>query len=344
MQRYDYIILGGGIAGSLLAWHLFRKKQSFLLIDNEEPCASSRVAGGMINPITGKRLVLSWMYGQLHRFNRHFYPALEKSLGISFYRELPLLRIFKNAAQANDWLVRSQDPAYRPFILDEEQPDSPHGLNMPFGCGMVRGAALDTVPLLNTLHQFLGPAYQRATIDYREIFPDSLPVRVGPWQARKLIFCEGWQAVNNPWFSYLPFNPCKGDVLKVRAGISQNAGITAGVFLLPFGDHFRSGSTYVWDELDCRPTEKGLREMSGQLRKMLTTSHTVLEHKAGVRPTVKDRRPFLGQHPEHAQLYIFNGLGTKGLSLAPWFSRQMADYLTLGAPLMAQVDIKRFPG
>ncbi len=343
MNKYDYIILGGGIAGSLLAWQLHLRKKSFLLIDNEDPHASSRVAGGMINPITGKRLVLTWMAEKLYDFNHRFYPRLEKSLGVPFYRELPLRRVFKNAAQANDWLVRCRQADYRPFILNDGDETSLFGIKTPFGYGTVLGAAVDTVPLLNALHAVLGNSYRKTNITYDEIKPAKEHIRIGELACQKLIFCEGWKATANPWFSYLPFNPCKGDVLKIRAEISQHTGIAAGVFLLPFGDHFRCGSTYIWDELDCTATEQGLRTMTRQLENILSVPHALLEHKAAVRPTVKDRRPFLGRHPREKRFYIFNGLGTKGLSLAPWFSRHMADYLLGHGGLMPEVDIKRFP-
>lgn len=47
--------------------------------------------------------------------------------------------------------------------------------------------------------------------------------------------------------------------------------------------------------------------------------YNVVEHKAGVRPSVSDRRPVLGPCKDYEQLVVFNGLGTKGVSLAPFF-------------------------
>jgi glycine oxidase len=163
--------------------------------------------------------------------------------------------------------------------------------------------------------------------------------------ADKLIFCEGYKALENPYFSGLPFKLTKGEVLTIKAPFLKQTEkvINKGVFILPVGDDvYKVGATYEWADLTELPTEKGKAELVDKLKKVLRIPFEIVNHQAGIRPTVNDRRPLIGLHPKHSALAVFNGLGTKGVMLAPYFAQQLYSFLEENKALEEEVDIKRF--
>ncbi|MEM9850214.1 MAG: FAD-dependent oxidoreductase, partial [Bacteroidota bacterium] len=163
-------------------------------------------------------------------------------------------------------------------------------------------------------------------------------------KAASIIFCEGHRAKQNPFFSYLPFGGTKGEVLLVKIPEAQfEKMLKQRVFIVPLGDDlYWIGATNDWQYEDGQPTAKGRQYLEDRLKEVLKVPFEIVSHQAAVRPTVKDRRPFLGRHPKYPQLGIFNGLGTKGASLGPYFAKHFADFLTEQQPLMPAVDIQRY--
>jgi len=159
-----------------------------------------------------------------------------------------------------------------------------------------------------------------------------------------VIFCEGYRVLDNPFFKQLPFTHAKGEILTIYAKkLKLDKILSKGIFILPIGNHFfKVGSTYNWNDLDEKPTEHGKNEIVDKLEKIIGTSFEIISHRAGIRPTVIDRRPILGFHPVFANLGILNGLGTKGVSLAPFFANHFVEFLEDGKPLLPEVDINRF--
>ena len=90
------------------------------------------------------------------------------------------------------------------------------------------------------------------------------------------------------------------------------------------------------------PTSKATDEIKSKLEKILKYPYEIIGQKAGIRPTTQDRRPLIGKHPEIGNAYIFNGLGTKGVSIAPYFSVMFTNWLLGEGTLSSEVDIKRF--
>ncbi len=341
MKHTEYLIIGGGIAGVMLAWHLIQAGRDVLIIDNADPCSATRVAGGMINPVTGKRLVLSWRYDAFYAYNTAFYPRLEKVLKTSFYTPLIIRRIFKNAGQANDWLLRQNDPQYQPYIAEDAP--LPPCFNAPYGSARIhRAAGVQPAVLLKALYAYFGERLLVQDVYYGDVEPAARNVRVGNIVCRHCLFCEGWRGMHNPWFRFLPFNPSKGDVLTLGADTLPHEAVAAGEFLLPQNNALRCGSTYIWDRMDCTPEPLQARKLLNRVGRFYNRPLRIIDHKAGIRPTVKGRRPFLGRHPVEKRLWIFNGLGTKGLSLAPLLARNMTRRLLEGAALDPETDIARY--
>ncbi|NJM26204.1 MAG: FAD-binding oxidoreductase [Bacteroidia bacterium] len=161
-------------------------------------------------------------------------------------------------------------------------------------------------------------------------------------KARAIIFCEGAGARNNPWFSWLPIRPLTGEVLLIQADKPFEVILNRGVYVVPSGGgQYCVGSTYRHGAAE-GPTDEGRRELDTKLMELTTVNYRVTGQRSGVRPTTPDRKPLVGRHPDHACLWVFNGLGTKGISLAPYFSNYLVNCLENEVLVNNAVDISRY--
>jgi glycine/D-amino acid oxidase-like deaminating enzyme len=379
---YDFLIIGQGIAGSILAYTLLQQGKNVFVIDNSPPNlftkATSKIStpqtdnllfkhseylypglkkvlgdtfkpkviGGLITPVTGKRFSKTWLADMLLPFSEQFYDALQKNLKTSFYTPVPVVRIFADTRQANDWDVRQADPSYTKWV-DTAYHFENNQINYPYGYTVFKhGAVLDGAKMLYAFHTYFK---KKAVIQRGDFKVDRIKIKksfieTDQIAARQIIFCEGWRALYNPYFAWLPFLPAKGELLILKSSeLNLKEVINRGIFIRPLGgDLYLSGSTYSWDDHTLAATEKARIEIETKLKNLIKTQFKTIEQLAGIRPTVKGRRPFIGRHPQHENVYIFNGLGTKGLLLAPYFARHLCDFLLHDKPLRADVDIRRF--
>lgn len=347
-STYDYLIVGQGLAGTLLAHFLLQAKKTVLLVDDHHKGAASKVAAGIINPITGRRYVKSWRIDDLLPFARQIYRQLEQQLNISFYHPNHVIRSLFNRREENDWQLRLGQEGYQKYMLAKADLGSYAEHTLPaFSYGEVQNAAqVDLGKLVSTYadHFLEQDQLIREPFDFSALAVHQHEVHYKGYTARQLIFCEGHQAAQNPFFNYLPFGGAKGEVLIIRIPDAQfEKMLKHRVFIVPLeGNRYWVGSSYEWDYQDDQPTSAGRAFLEERLRDMLSVPFEVVAHLAAIRPTVKDRRPFLGQHPEFASLFIFNGLGTKGASLGPFWAKHMADHLVSGNPIDSAVNISRF--
>lgn len=345
---YDFLIVGQGIAGSLLATFLLKKQAKILVIDDLHRGASSAIAAGLINPITGKRLVKSWRVEEFLPFAEKTYCELARDLNTAFFQKREIVRLFKDAGEENAWLSRAADPLYRNYFTEKEDAlQILTKLNTEFGFGQLKNGAQTDLPLLIKMVRKLLLEKQilvEEKFDYQAIGFEDEVVFYQNQSFKKLIFCEGAAAANNPFFNYLPFQPSKGEALVVKIhGLKTEKILKKEIAVIPIGDEiFWVGSTNSWAVGDTNPTPEMQQELAEKLADLVRFPFQIIEHRAAIRPTVKDRRPFLGSHPRFKNLLIFNGLGTKGALLAPFFANQMAEFLAEGKPLEQEVDIARF--
>ncbi len=348
MARVDFLIAGQGLAGGLLAWELLQGGARVLVLDAADPSAASRIAAGLINPVTGQRLVLAPTAGAQLTAGRRLYARLEQVLSEPLFRPLPLLRLFRSPAERSRWQRRLGDPIYRDY-LEPLGSSPPSGLQAPYGVGVQRHTGqLDTGTLLRRLRDWLQTrgAWRRGRIEPAELKFSSTAVHWGQVHAGRLIFCEGWEARQHPWFSQLPWQPVKGEILDLhlRAPSLESWILNAGCWLLPLGDdRFRLGASYDRQHIDSRPTpaaRERLLQALGQLLDPLPR-FSVARQRAGVRPATRDKQPFLGLHPRQSRLGICNGFGSKGSLMIPFYAERLAAHLLSGAPLPPEADIRR---
>ena len=349
-ENIDNLIIGQGLAGSLLANSLMARGQSVLVVDNDFASASSTVAAGLINPVTGKRLVKTVGVDECLPQARQTYRALEQTLGVELLIDKPMLRLFHSQSERERWQRRQQEEGYQGYLGEVvEAAQLPAPVIASHGAGrQLQTAYLRTEPLLRGLREQLMQqhSYQQSQFDYDELRLGEGKVSWREVSARRVIFCEGYKGASNPWFDWLPFQPAKGEFLTLRCGEKlPDQIINSGRWIMPRGDGlYRAGASYDHHQLDDSITPEAREMLLAALPGFLAgpPSFEVVAQQAGVRPTTSDRQPFIGLHPQHPTLTIFNGFGSKGSLLIPWHAERFVERLLDATPLPPSVGIERY--
>lgn len=348
MQNIDYLIVGQGVAGTLLAHFLLENGQDIRVVDLPMPGATSRIAAGIVNPVTGRRLVLSWHYPKLYPFAKQTYLGLESKLGIKIWEDRKIFRALHHVFEENEWERRSAFPENGPFYESSEADVGLADAVQPaHAWGITRQAAQVHLPaLVQAYRQFLREKslLLEAGFRFESLILEEKTVVWEGLRAKKIVFCEGHHITQNPFFNYLPFVPTKGDLLLVKlANWPTTDLVKHELFVVPLPNGlFWVGSTNETVYTDVMPSARSFEKLQSKLKSFLKIPFEVVAHQSGIRPTVIDRRPTLGIHPSYPPLAVFNGLGTKGASLGPFFANEIAQHLLNGQALDEEVDIRRF--
>jgi glycine oxidase len=344
-MQVDYIIVGQGLAGSATAVQLLKLNQKIVVFDEPSLNNSSRIAAGLFNPVTGKKMSKTWLADKIFPYLYEFYSALEQQTGEYFFHPTPLYRPFISIEEQNEWMSRAGDPAFAPYIEKIQLEKYIDGVNDPYGGLLLRQCGfLDTRKYI----QAVGILIERAGTLCREVFSaDDLQIDQDGFsyrdlRARRVIFCSGVH--NNKFFDRIPIRPLKGETLSIRSDIPNEIVINRGVYMVPDTQNgtWRVGSTYNFHDQTTGPTREGREELESKISGLIDRTFEVIDHQWGFRPTTPDRRPILGSHPEYKNLIMFNGLGTKGVSLAPYFSEVLIHSLEKEGSIHKDVDIDRF--
>ncbi len=346
--KYDFLIVGQGLAGSLLYRALINGGKNVFVIDQFNSSSASNIAPGIIHPITGRRIVKTWMADTLIPFAEKTYREIEKHFDENLFFRKNILELIHSVKEQNDWTMKSSSEEMKNYFSNEETDGLYNGflIDDPKIISVQQSGWLNVAKMVqlfrkqlvqdHSLHEGVFQFHDLVLTDEGIIYQNKF--------AEKIIFCEGYRAIQNPFWMDLPFLPSKGEVLTIRAEhLGLDHILSKTISILPLGEHiYKVGSTYSWNELDESPTEQAKENLLNQLRKIIHSPFEVIGHQAAIRPTVKDRRPFIGFHHEHKQVGIFNGLGTKGVLLAPYFANHFAQHLLEKSELLKDVDVKRF--
>lgn len=346
-KLFDFIIVGQGLAGTALAWTLSGSGHQVLVVDRCEKTTSSKIAAGLITPITGQRLVVSLRLDEFLPFATEFYRKVEQKTGSSFFELKPMLRLFSSAQEQEQYRKRSQ--THFPHLVSEPEPlaeESTFEVSRG-GFEMTKGGQLDVPTYLKESRQHFTEqgSFLEADIDPIKDFDfvsDGITVPRWNLTARKVIFCEGFQSQQNPWFKTVPFEGAKGEILTLRIpGLTEQRVVHRGVWLAHWKeDLYRAGSTYDRDHLDCKPTSTGREEICMRLSEFLKLPIEVIDHRAAVRPVIRGRLPVMGLHPEQPQIGFFNGFASKGSLQTPWMADHFVNVLEGKVPLEKQLDLQ----
>lgn len=302
----------------------------------------------MYNPIVFRRLNKSWKADEFIPYLNKTYKELEAFLNTSFHYPMDMIRIFATIEQQNDWMARASEVGFDYYLTSEKTAIlSENNINHPNGYGVLKQSGwVDLVELLNKYRQYLltNNLLIETLFEQEKLVKHEAGYTYENIASKHIIFAEGNSVRKNALFNHYPFSKAKGELLTVKVeGLNTDKVLNKGFFILPIAkDTFRIGATYNWSDETTLPTETGKQELIDKIKTVIDGPFEILDHKAGIRPTTKDRRPIIGRHPEHKNLSVFNGLGTKGVMIAPYFVNHFIDYLEGNIELDKEVDLRRF--
>lgn len=342
----DYLIIGQGIAGTFLSWNLLRNGKSVIVIDENNPATASRVASGIINPVTGRRLVRTWMIEELLPFAAQAYEDIRQDLGMQVCKQTDIVNFHATEQMSNAWHERiSEGEEY----LHEARNIQEYAryFTTTYGVGITSpGLLIDLQALLPAWRKELKRenALLEGFFNIEDCLITPTEVQYKDIKAKKLILCNGIQGFDNNYFKKLPYAFSKGEMLIARIqGLPADSIFKQGITIVPLhDDYFWIGSSFEWEFEHANPTKAFREKTEAILSDWLKLPYKIIDHKAAIRPASLERRPFVGLHPHHPSVGILNGMGTKGCSLAPYFSHQFVANLLHDKPINPLADIHRF--
>ncbi|NRD23101.1 FAD-binding oxidoreductase [Winogradskyella litoriviva] len=346
MKEVDYIIVGCGLASIAFCEELRANKKSFVVFDNNSQ-KSSLVAAGLYNPVILKRFSAVWKAKEQLAVALPMYAKIEKELNIKIDYKLKIHRRFASIEEQNLWFNAMDKPNIESFLSDKVVKNRNSNIEAPFGFGEVLGAGrIDTDILISSYKQFLkqsGCLYE-ASFLHKELNSQETLITYQKIKAKHIVFAEGFGVKENPFFKNIPINGTKGEVLTVKApNLKINFAIKSSVFVIPLDkDLYIVGSTYNWKDKTKSITEEGKNELISKLKNIINCDVEVVEHVAAIRPTVVDRRPVVGTHLDFKNIHILNGLGSRGVMIAPYVAKKLFNSIENNTPLDSEIDVSRF--
>lgn len=338
------LVVGGGLAGSSLAFRLEEEGVEVTVLDSGVN-HSTAIAAGMVNPMVFRRMNKSWRLDEFMAEAKIFYQALEQKFKASFFHPITIRRMFSSEQERDFWLQRQALAEYQDYLETVTSEDEQYTLaKNDFGSGRVKNAfwvhALSFYEGCLSYFETKG-AFMKETFDLTVFDQKKGAYKGVTYDA--VVFATGYRNPETPFFQTIPVEQTKGQVLTIRSNeLPENESLNRKCFVLPISEHtFRVGATYEWKNADLSVSEEGFQLLENNLRFLSDAPFELVEQLAGIRPTSKDRRPFMGKHPDFDKLYIFNGLGTKGYMMAPLLSKEMANYILYKKALHPETDLAR---
>ncbi|WP_340077765.1 FAD-binding oxidoreductase [Leptobacterium sp. I13] len=342
----DYIIVGLGLAGISFCEILEKNNKSYVVFDDDSQ-QSSRVAGGLYNPVILKRYTKAWKAGEQLEMALPFYRQLEAKFNKQFDHQLPVYRRFASIEEQNRWYEVCDKPEMASFLSTQLIKDYNSCIDAPFGYGEVLGTGRIAIKALQKAYkEYLSDnkKYVSEPFEYERLEIDGNKLSYKDIAPKKIVFCEGFGMIKNPFFNYLPLNGTKGELITIKAPkLILSEVVKSAVFIIPLGDDlYKIGATYKWKDKTNKPTKEARKELLEKLATFLKCDFEVINQEAGIRPTVADRRPLIGQHPKHKNIYLLNGLGTRGVMVAPYVSKQLYNHIEYREEIDKEITIERY--
>lgn len=342
----DTIVVGLGLSGVALSKKLEDEGKSFLVFEDESQ-KSSLVAGGLFNPVILKRFTLAWKANEQMQTALPFYRRLEEKLATKFVHQRDIYRKFFSAEEQNNWFEAADKPLLSQYLDTNLVEHINDNIPTEFSFGRVRETGvIDTDVLLKEFRTYLEKESKLRAERFRykdlEIEEDS--VIYGKLSAKNIVFCDGFGLLKNPFFNYLPLRGNKGEYITIYSEELQlDKAVKSSVFIIPLGNNlYKVGATYNNKDNNPGPTREAREQLETKLQQLIGCAYEVVDQSAGIRPASKDRRPMLGRHPKHHNLYCCNGFGSRGVLIAPMAASQLFELMEFNNPISEEIDLQRF--
>jgi glycine/D-amino acid oxidase-like deaminating enzyme len=346
MKHVDYIVVGNGLAGIAFSEQLRKHNKNFIVFDNQSQ-QSSNVAAGLYNPVVLKRFTKVWNAKSQLELALPQYKELEELLQIKLDYKLPVYRKFMSIEEQNDWFAASDQPVLSDFLSTNLIKNRNPYINAELGFGEVlHSGRINTSQLVSSYRAFLDKDNRLYKEEFHhnqlEILPNEIKYK--NITSKYIVFAEGFGLKANPFFIDLPLNGTKGEMLTIKAPeLKMDFILKSSVFIVPLGeDLYWVGATYEWEDKTYKTTSKAKNELVDKLKNIINCDFEVLSQVAGIRPTTADRRPFVGAHPTYKNMFVLNGLGTRGVMIAPSVAQQLFNHIEHSGSLDKDIDIARF--
>jgi glycine oxidase len=345
-MKIDYIVVGLGLAGLAFIEELLAANKSFIVFEDDSQ-TSSLVAGGVYNPVILKRFTPVWNADTQLQVALPFYKGLEEKLQQQFDVKFKTKKVFKSIEEQNDWFAASDKPLLSKFMNPKICKENYNGVLADFGFGELNSTGrIDTEKLVTSYRNYLK---NESKILFENFEYDAVKVEVDSIvykeiEAGRIVFCEGFGIQQNPFFNELPLQEAKGELITIHAPeLEIDFLLKSTLFVLPLGNNiYKVGATFNWKDKTSNPSKEGKEELVENLKKVISVPYTIINQTAGIRPTVKDRRPLVGTHSQYKNIAVLNGLGTRGVMIAPTVAKNLFNHLEKGEHLDVEIDIKRF--
>ncbi len=342
----DYIVVGFGLSGLSFVEQLVNSGKSFMVYEDSSQ-KSSRVAGGLYNPVILKRFTPAWQSLKQHQKAVPFYKNIEKKLQKPLVFEIPVFRRFNSVEEQNTWFEACDKPILDKFLSANLVQNTNPALDIPFQYGEVKYTGrIDVREMLASYVQYLATNewMTNESFEYGQIAMNGDYIDYKGLKARHILFAEGFGVKNNPFFNYLPLVGNKGEYVIIRSrDLKLKEAVKSSVFIIPLGeDLYKVGATYDNQDKSPQITEKAKQELLRKVGQFLKVDYEIVDQVAGIRPTVRDRKPLIGTHPDYKNVHILNGLGSRGILIGPTIAESLYDHIEKHTPLDSEIDIKRF--
>lgn len=342
----DYIVVGFGLAGLAFIEHLENDQKSYVVFEDNSQ-KSSRVAGGLYNPVILKRFTPAWNAHLQLKTAIDFYKNVETRLEKSFIKELTVLRRFNTIEEQNLWFEACDKPTLKQFLSSELIKNTNPVLDIPYQYGKVNHTGRVAIAeLLSYYLEYIGEkgSLRNESFSYQDVVLGDDFVEYRNIKARHVVFCEGFGIKSNPYFNYLPLVGNKGEYIMIRcAKLNLNEAVKSSIFIIPVGgDVYKVGATYNNQDTSKEITVSARKQLEEKLLKVLNAPYEVIDQVGGIRPTVKDRRPLVGTHPDYPRMHVLNGMGSRGIIVAPSVASELYDHIENENPINPDININRF--
>ena len=344
-MKVDFIVIGQGICGTVIARTLENYSKSYFVIDNNKKITSSKIAAGIMHPMSFKRCLLSWRGQEFFNFSKVFYEENDKILSSKNFKSIKLVRILSSFEEQNNWLGRYSSGIYRKHI-DNKNLFFRHIINQ-FGSFEVKSAC--HLKVKNFLQSVKDDLIEKKKILIDNVKVNQIIKKENEFiykniSSKYLILCQGASAVEDNLLNYLPIIPNKGELIDIQSKYLPDVMLSKGIFNLPLGNSkFTLGSTYNHIDRSEKVTFKAKEKILNQLYKISKNNYfKVIDQRYSFRPTTIDRKPIIGQHPQIKNLYIFNGMGSKAVLMAPLLAKELIENILNFKTLNEKIRISRF--